>query len=172
MLKNPLYKTPLKFGLIGGLMAIVIFVFLYFLGQNPVLTNKKIPFGLILLPLFIFFSVKEYRDFRNQRQLRFWQGIVIGVINYLLIAIISAIFIWAFTTYIDKSLVDDMIAFGIQHLEKGKEGFIEIYGQEYYNQTVQSAKNTTAYHIALDDFVIKVLIGTLSTFIISIILRK
>ncbi len=172
MLKNPLYKTPIKFGIIGGLMAIGLFVFLYLIGQNPVLTNKKIPFGLILLPLFIFFSIKEFRDFHNQKQLRFWQGLVIGVINYLLIAIISAIFIWVFTTYVDKSLIDEMIEFGLKHLEKGKEGFIEIYGEAYYNQTVHTAKNTTAYQIALDDFVIKVLIGTLSTFIISIILRK
>lgn len=172
MFKNPIINVPLKFGVIGGGLAIALFILLYAMDQNPVLTNKKIPFGIILIPLFLFFSLKEFRDYHNQNQLRFWQGIVIGLINYLVIAIISAIFIWLFITYYDQSLITEMINFGLQHLEKGKEGFIEIYGQAYYDQTVLTAKNTTAYHIALDDFIIKALIGTLSSFIISIILRK
>lgn len=172
MLKNPLLKVPAKFGLIGGLLAATLFVILYAAGQNPLLTTKKMPFGIILVPLLVYFSIKEFRDYFNSRQLRFWQGLAIGFVNYLIIALISATFMLAFLSYYDQGLLQELINFNILNFERNKAGFVETFDQETYEKVLVDIRKTTVHHIALDDFVRKMLIGFISTFIISIFLRK
>ena len=172
MLKNPILKVALKFGLIGGLLAVTLFIILYALDQNPLLSTKKIPFGIILIPLLVFFSIKEFRDYFNGRELRFWQGIVTGFVNFLIIALISSVFIFAFLNFYDQELLQDLINFNIINFERNKEGFIETFDEATYNNVLADIRKTTVHHIALDDFTRKMLIGFISTFIISIFLRK
>lgn len=172
MLKNPILKVAIKFGLIGGLLAVTLFIILYALDQNPLLSTKKIPFGIILIPLLVFFSIKEFRDYFNGRELRFWQGIVTGFVNFLIIALISSVFIFAFLNFYDQELLQDLINFNIINFERNKEGFIETFDEATYNNVLADIRKTTVHHIALDDFTRKMLIGFISTFIISIFLRK
>lgn len=172
MLKNPIVKVSLKYGAIGGLLAIILLIVLYAVGQNPLLSTKKIPFGIILIPLLVFFSIKEFRDYFNNSELRFWQGLVIGFVNYLIIALISAAFIWAFLSYYDQEILKELINFNVLNFEQNKTGFIETFDQATYDKVLADIRKTTVYHIALDDFVRKMLIGFISTFIISIFLRK
>ena len=172
MLKNPILKVAIKFGLIGGLLAVTLFIILYALDQNPLLSTKKIPFGIILIPLLVFFSIKEFRDYFNGRELRFWQGIATGFVNFLIIALISSVFIFAFLNFYDQELLQDLINFNIINFERNKEGFIETFDEATYNNVLADIRKTTVHHIALDDFTRKMLIGFISTFIISIFLRK
>ena len=172
MLKNPILKVPAKFGLIGGLLAAILFIVLYAVGQNPLLSTKKIPFGIILIPLLVFFSIKEFRDYFNGRELRFWQGVVIGFVNYLIIALISSTFIFVFLNYYDQELLQELINFNILNFERNKSGFIETFDQDTYDKVLADIRKTTVHHIALDDFTRKMLIGFISAFIISIFLRK
>ena len=172
MLKNPILKVAIKFGLIGGLLAVALFITLYALDQNPLLSTKKIPFGIILIPLLVFFSIKEFRDYFNGRELRFWQGIVTGFVNFLIIALISSVFIFVFLSAYDQELLQDLINFNIINFERNKEGFIETFDETTYNNVLADIRKTTVHHIALDDFTRKMLIGFISTFIISIFLRK
>lgn len=172
MLKNPILKTGAKFGIIGGFLAAILFIILYVLDQNPLLTTKKIPFGIILLPLLVFFSIKEFRDYFNGGELRFWQGLVTGFVNYLIIALISSVFIFVFLSYYDQELLQELINFNILNFERNKAGFIETFDEDTYEKVLADIRKTTVYHIALDDFARKMLIGFIATFIISIFLRK
>ena len=172
MLKNPILKVSSKFGLIGGLLAVILFIILYSLDQNPLLSTKKIPFGIILIPLLVYFSVKEFRDYHNGGELRFWQALVTGFVNYLIIALISAAFILAFLSYYDYEILQELINFNVLNFEQNKAGFIETFDEATYDKVLADIRKTTAYHIALDDFARKMLIGFISTFIISIFLRK
>lgn len=172
MLKTPILRVPAKFGLIGGLLAAILFVILYAAGQNPLLSTKKIPFGIILIPLLVYFSIKEFRDYSNNGELRFWQGLVIGFVNYLIIALISGVFVLAFLSYYDRAILQELINFNVLNFEENKAGFIETFDQATYDKVLADIRRTTVHHIALDDFTRKVLIGFISTFIISIFLRK
>ena len=172
MLKNPIVKASVKYGVIGGLLAVILLIVLHAIGQNPILSTKKIPFGIILVPLLVFFNMKEFRDYFNNGELRLWQGLVIGFVNYLIIALISAIFIWAFLTYYDQEILKELINFNVLNFEQNKTGFIETFDEATYDKVLADIRNTTVHHIALDDFVRKMLIGFISTFIISIFLRK
>ena len=112
------------------------------------------------------------RDYHNQGILRLWQGLLGGLIIYLTIALISAIFIWAFIRYYNDAILTDYINFNILNIEDKRAALVETYDEATYQDLLQNIRETTAYHIALDEFIRKLLIGFISTFIISIVLRK
>ena len=101
-LKNNLIAVPMRYGAIGGGMVILLFIVFYFLDLDPLVNIKII--DVFILAIFIFFALKDFRDRYNNRQLHFWQGMTGGVINYLTIALVSAIFILVMTVIIDPEL--------------------------------------------------------------------
>ena len=172
MLKNPLVGVPLKFGFMGGVLSIGLFLTLHLIGENPLILTKRLPFAFILVPLFIFFSVKEFRDFKNGGTLHFWQGIIIGFVNYTIIALISSLFIWVFLERFHPETLTEFIQSSLLLIEKNKENTIKAYGLEIYENLLAEIENTTAYIIAVDDIVRKWLIGFFFTIVLSVILRK
>ncbi|MCZ6693088.1 MAG: hypothetical protein O6939_04205, partial [Bacteroidetes bacterium] len=56
---NPLLQVSVKFGLIGALLSIILFMVLYFIDLNPLINGKFSDF--ILIPIMVFFAIKEYR---------------------------------------------------------------------------------------------------------------
>lgn len=168
----PIVAVPVKFGLVGGAMTILLFLVIYFLGQNPLLVYGNFDFSFLLLPVFIFFSIKEFRDYKNHKQLGFWQSMAVGIISYVTMALISAFFIWFFLNFINSELVSGYIADRIQLIVHMKGELIEKLGTEMYEKTYHELESTTAYVIALDDFLKKIFIGLFLTLILSVILRK
>ena len=116
--------------------------------------------------------MKEFRNKFNDRKLHFWQGISGGVINYLTVAVISAVFIYIMTVVIDPELTTKYIESRLVLLEENRETLIDTINEETYHQTVAGIKETTATDLALDDFLKKSLIGLFLTIIIAVILRK
>ncbi|MDA1121586.1 MAG: DUF4199 domain-containing protein [Bacteroidetes bacterium] len=72
MIKNPLISVPLKFGLIGSGLFMAMFLVTYFIEKNPLIDLKL--FDFILIPIFLFTAMKQYRDYANDNILHFWQG--------------------------------------------------------------------------------------------------
>ena len=164
--------TPVKYGLFGALISMAVFTTLYYLRPNPILTTKGVPFEIILIPALVFFSIKEFRDYRNGGELRLWQGLAIGFVNYLIIALLSGVFITLFIRYYDPEILVDFINYNLIQFQENKAGIEETFDAETYEQVLIDIRKTTAYHIGLDDFMRKGVIGFFSTFIISIFLRK
>ncbi len=172
MIKSSLTKVALKYGLIGSLIPVLLFTVLHLLGKNPLLITKQIPFSLLLIPVLIFFCVKEFRDYRNSGELRFWQGLYLGFVNYILIALISAVFVWMFINYYKPEILEEFIDFNMLNFQEEKAGIVEQFDEDTYERLQIDIRGTTAYHIGLDEFIRNVLIGFFSTFIVSMFLRK
>jgi hypothetical protein len=162
--------VPIKYGAIGGLLLIVLFIALDVLDQNPLVNAKKI--DILLFLIFIFFCTKEYRDVYNHRSLTFWDGMLCGSINFLVMAVISAAFILLFTRFLKTGMVDDYIHNTIGYLEDNKEQFLEKENVQTYNQLISDVESTTARDLALDDFLKKSRIGIFLTIIVAVILKK
>lgn len=169
-LDNKLVAVPLKYGLIGGVVVILLFLIFYFLNLNPLVNIKMV--DIFILTIFILFALKEFRDRYNNRQLHFWQGMTGGVINYLTIAITSAIFILIMTVIIDPDMTTKYIESRIALLHENKQTLIDTMDEKTYIDTVAGVKGTTGFDLALDDFLKKSIIGLFLTIIISVILRK
>lgn len=169
-LKNNLFAVPLRYGVIGGGFAILLFLIFYFLDMNPLANIKMV--DMFLLAIFIFFALKEFRDRYNNRQLHFWQGMSGGVITYLAIAIISAIFILIMTVIIEPDMTTKYIDGLTKLLIDNRQSMVETINEESYAEALAGVAETTPFDLALDDFLKKSMIGLFLTIIIAVILRK
>jgi hypothetical protein len=169
-LENKLLSVPLKYGLIGGGISIILFLIFYFLQLNPLVNIKML--DLLLLAIFLFFALKEFRDVYNDKKLHFWQGMTAGMVNYLSIALISALFILVMTVIIDPQLTTNYIASRTALLNENKQMLVDTMDAVTFDEAMAGVKGTTGFDLALDDFLKKSIIGLFLTIIIAVILRK
>ena len=167
---KPIVKVPLKYGFFGGILVVIAIIVMNFFEGNPIVNSRILDF--FILPLFTFFSIKEYRDYYNAKELHFWHGIIIGYINVFTIAIISSLFIYIFISFIDQETLITYVTARVNEMINNKENLKETMGEEVYQSTLSNVKNITAFDVALDDLIKKSLIGLFVTIIISVILRR
>lgn len=168
----PILQVPLKFGAAASLLIIILLVFLYYIGKHPLLIPIFVDFRLLLLPIFIFLSIKEFRDYKNEKILQFWQGMFIGLVCYIVIGLLAGICIYIFSEIMEPEFLRDFIRISTQQLTENKEQFLEAIGPEAYNSALEKLPLTTSIDLAKDYFLKTIVIGVFFTIIISVILRK
>lgn len=168
--RNKLFAVPFRYGLLGGAVVLMLFLVFYFLELDPLVNIKMI--DLLILAIFIFFAVKEFRDQHNHRNLHFWQGMSAGVVTYVTIAVISSIFILLMTVMIDPEMTTNYIEGRIQLLNENKPTLVEAMDEKTFLEAVAGVEKTTPVDLAIDDFIKKSVIGLFLTIIIAVILRK
>lgn len=168
---HPLIRIPIRYGLIGIFLYGTLFLLLYFLGYNPLVAGRPWDFGFLLMPLMIFFAIKDFKVNHNSGELRFWQGMTAGFVTYFVLALGVALFIFVFLK-VDPAILDSYIQDRLALLENSKEHFVEQLGEDLFEEQVDRMSHTTAVVVALDDFWKKLLIGLFLTILIAAILRK
>ncbi|MDQ3535122.1 MAG: DUF4199 domain-containing protein [Bacteroidota bacterium] len=156
----------------GGILIVILFVVMVFFEINPLVASKKLDFGFIILPIFIFFSVKEFRDFKNEGKLRFWQAIALGMLTLFILSALSAIIVWSFLSLFSDDFLKQYIIDRTYLLEEYKPLILESTSEEVYERTFQDLQNVTPAILAFDDFLKKIFTGIFITLIISVILRR
>ena len=121
--------------------------------------------------LFIFFAGKEFKDFRNEGYLHFWQGISIGFI-----VLIPAVLIFSIAFYVIFEVNTELIV-GYKEGAKAflmdrKEIFLKEFSQEQLEEQIAAVDEVTTVQLLFSTFWKKIGAGFLVTPIISIILRK
>ena len=104
--------------------------------------------------------------------MHFWQGMTIGVLNYLTLAVLSAIFTLIFLSFIDSQLIDLYIEDRVTIIDLKKEELIEQMGEETYVKSREDVLSISSGVLALDDFLKKCLIGFTLTIPLSVLLRR
>ncbi len=169
MQKSPLIYVALKYGLIGSIIAIASFLGFYYLRENPLLSSKLLDVVIILI--FLIFSMKEFKDVYNNREFHFWQGMSIGMINYLTIALLSGLFVWIMVKFIDPQLLKSYIQERVQLIETNKNTIQNTFNEKTFQAALEGVRNTSPFDLALDDFLKNSIIGLFLTIIISVIFR-
>ena len=95
-----------------------------------------------------------------------------GLICYILIALITAISLWIFGGVIDTSFVSQYIEASIDSLNANREVFEETIGVEVLDNAIQNLPSTTANDLAFDYFLKSTPIGFILTLGISLLLIK
>ncbi|MBW3544147.1 MAG: DUF4199 domain-containing protein [Bacteroidetes bacterium] len=168
--KKPMLMAGLKYGAAGGGLAIVLFVVLWTIKENPLDAGRL--FDFFMLPLFIFFTLKELRDYRQGGRLAYWQGMTAGLFCYTTLALISALFIFIFLTYGGTDLLVQHQQENLAVLTDDPQTWIEQVGQQAYDKALKEIRELTALDLALDDFLKKALIGLFFTGIITLFFKK
>lgn len=169
------YRIPLKYGVIGALLGILLIVALFYAGRHPLLIPAMLDFRIILFAIFIFFGLKEFRDYHNNNILNFWQGMVISFIIYMIIGVVVGLFIILFANIVPQFLTD-YITGAVQGLELDKkqlvsEGDIRITPEEFDRQ-IMLLKEMKPSLLAVDYIIKSCFIGFFIAIILSVILRR
>jgi hypothetical protein len=170
--RHPLVRIPIRYAIIGTFFYGTLFLLLYFLGYNPLTTGRPWDFGFLLIPLMVFFSLKDFKTNFNYGELRFWQGMTAGFVTYFVLALGVACFIYLFLEVGDSNVLDGYIKDRMDLLVSSKEQFIAQLGEELYHEQLNKMSHTSALVVALDDFWKKLAIGLFLTILIAVVLRK
>jgi len=168
--KNQLIRTGVLYGAIGGAIVIVLMLGLYFMGRNPLIDIRIV--DVVVLSVFLVFSMREFRDKFNNGALHYWQGVSIGMVTYIVTALISAIFILVFVEFIKPDILQEYVTNRLELLDLNKQQLIDTINADAYEKAVEGVKKTKASDLALDDLLKKSFIGLFLTIIIAVILRK
>lgn len=164
---KPLIKVPVKFGLIGAGICVLMFFIQHWSDTNPLLEMQV--FSLFILPIFLFFGFKEYRDTFNNGLMSFSEGMTIGLIIYLLIGTLYGLFLVVTLNILDTTVImDEYMATNLQKLEESRSQF----SQQQYEESYQDHLNTTIYTPIKDIIMRTVIIGFLLTSLLSTILKR
>ncbi len=166
-----LIKTALLYGALCAGLLMVLFVVLFVGGKHPQMINPVLDIRLVLLPVFMFLSLKIYRDNLNGGVLHLWQGLIGGAIIVVVVGLLMMAFISIYGQ-LETEYVPRYVSEITQFFEKGRPAFVEQQGEEVLDAQLEKLPHTTAFALALDYFWKTLLIGVFWNIIISIIIRK
>ena len=164
-------QVALKYGFFSALLLCVVLVSLYYTDKHPLLIPVIYDVRILLLALFIFFAIKDFRDNKNGGEAHFWQGMIIGLLVAIFLGMFTAFGIMLFGV-IEQDFLSSYIELTMSQLTSNKDLFIESIGVEVYEKNLQNLPSTTLSDLALDYYLKTVAIGLFLTIIISIILRR
>lgn len=165
-----LLKISARYGLIGSALIVIMFLVFYFSDENPLQELQM--FDLFIIPIFVFFGVKEFRDRYNGELLQYWEGMTTGTIISLLIASITALFLYIFMAWIDSGLLPEHIQLMLNGLEETRDKIVEEMGADSYIESYDKVKVTTIQDIIVDSFAKKIIIGFLITSVVAVVLKR
>jgi hypothetical protein len=164
-------SVPIKYGSIAGLLGSAILVVLYYMDRHPFLIPVFVDYRLILFSVFIFFTLREVRDYYQGGILYFWQGIFASFIFTVTFAVLSSlillIFIWAVPEFLSS-----YIALSVEQLRLLPGEVIDSIGKDVYNRNLELLPATNVADLAFLYFWQSFMISLFISIILSVILRR
>lgn len=171
MKKSPLVGVSLRNGAIAGVLAAGLLIVLFYIGRHPMLVMPYADFRVLLFGIFIFFTLKEFRDSYQDGVLHFFQGMVGSFIMVMTAAILSALLVWAYAA-INSDFITEFIK---QGLEQAKLQFQQASTEKEKNALrviLENIPATNGRGMAMQHFAQSLIIGLFISIILSIVLRK
>lgn len=171
MFKKPLLQVPMKYGVIASGLLALLFVILYYSGKHPLFVPLFLDIRLIMLPVFMFFAMKDFRDSQNGGVLHFWQGLTIGFLTFITVGLLMSVFITLLSEY-SSSFLSDFISSNIELFEKKLKMLQEEKSRAIFQEQINKLPFTSTFDLALDYFFKTALIGVFLNIILAVVLRK
>lgn len=162
-------KTAYQFGALGGILSGISFYVLSLFNPDP--TNLNLVFGYVITPFAVFLAIKFYKEYANEGFLSFAEGMTIGAVTYLILAVISTLIIWVILVS-SPSLFEAIQASKLAVMEQNKALMIEQVGQKSFEITLSNLSKMSPWDITFNDGIWKFLPGMFFSILISLILKK
>ena len=166
---NKYLKTAYQFGALGGILSFSSFFILSLLNEDP--TNLNLVFGYLITPFAVYLAIRFFKEYKNDGFLSFAEGMTIGAVTYVLLALLSTIGIWLILESAPELFSAIQQAKGAV-LEASKVAIVAQVGQESFDLTEINIQKMNPFDVALNDGIWKIIPGMFFSIIISIILRK
>ena len=166
-----LVKVSLKYGLVAGALGSLILAGLYYMDRHPLVIPVYLDFRIILFAVFIFFTLREIRDYHQAGVLYFWQGIFSSFLFTVFFSVVSSLFLVVFIRVV-PAFLDSYIQLSMQQLESLPDAVVEKIGKEVYNRNVALLPGTKSADLAFLFFWQSFMISLFISIILSVILRR
>lgn len=169
---KPLLKVPLKFGLIAGVLGALLVIGLYFVGkQHPFMIPVFLDFRIFLFAVFIFFSLKEFRDYHQHGELYFGQAMLSSFIFVAIYAILASTLVIIFA-YAKPDFIQSFVAQFREQIGTWSKEDIDRIGKDNVARNLQALSTTNPFDLGFNYFKQSFWIGAVVSIILSVILRR
>ena len=170
-LTKTLLKVSARYGVAAGILAFILLLVMYYVGRHPFLTSPFLDFRILLFGIFIFFTLKEFRDYYQDGSLYFWQAMLGGWTVILIATIATSILLWLFGVW-DNDFVDSYIAQVTVYLKSFPQEDIDRIGKEIYERNLLALPATNIFDLIQTYFMQGIVIGFFVNIVLSVILRR
>jgi hypothetical protein len=168
---KPLIKVPLRYGLIAGILGAALTVGLYYIGPHPFLFDVYTDYRIFLFGIFIFFALKELRDYHQGGILYFSHAIVASLFFLIVYAILASAIIWIFAASVPE-FVQSYVRLYLEKFRTMPQEIIDKIGKSVYDRNLALIPSTNATDLAILYFGQCFVIGTFISILLSVIIRR
>lgn len=168
---SALLKISLRYGVVAGILTVVLLVLLFYMGRNPFLISPFLDFRIFLFGVFMFFAMKEFRDYHQEGYFYFWQGLFSGFVVVLAAAAIGALGLWIFGE-LEPGFLSSYIEGRMAYLKTFPKEDVERIGRDIYERNLKELPSTTIPSLVITHFAQGMIIGFFITTVLSVIVRK
>jgi uncharacterized membrane protein len=159
-------KTSMRYGLIGGLVMVVISLLLYLLNLHEITWLSTVVM-LGVLGVFIYLGLVEHRDKDLGGYMKYGRGVGTGTLIAVFMGIIGAVYLYIFLSFIDQSVITDA-------LNKTREAMVE---KDMSDEDIEQALRFTGmfmtpWAMAIMSIFGYAFYGVIEALIISIVVKK
>jgi hypothetical protein len=168
---SPLLTIAVRYGAIAAVLSIALNMAMFYMNRHPVMISPYLDFRVFLYGIFIFFSLKEYRDFHNEGALHFFQGMFGSFVLVATAGVLGSILYRIFGAF-ETNFIPEYVRLMTEYLNGWPEEDIARVGKETFERNLQSLPSTNMGQIATMYLVQSFGIGLFVSIIMSVILRK
>jgi hypothetical protein len=165
-----IFRTPLNYGSIAGLISFGIFLLIYVMGKNP-LGNMSL-LGIWVPVVFIYLGIKKHRDTFFKGYISFGQAFGQGALTSFIYASLFAILVYIFGIFVDDTIVDLFITEAIQAMDQVSGMLSEEMYNEMYDKFIEELEGITLSAISLSEFRSKLIWGIIISLVVAAFLKK
>jgi hypothetical protein len=170
-INSPFIKVPLLYAAIASVVAMALVLFLFYASKHPFLIPVYADFRIFLFGVFLFFSLKEYRDRHQQGILYFWQGMVGSYVFLLAFSVCVGVCLLMLGTA-DATFVSEFVRLFTEQARAFPPAEIERMGKENFERNLSAVADTNAFDMVQSYVTQNFLIGFFISIIITVVLRK
>lgn len=164
-----MWKVAIKYSVLAGVFESVLFHVSRSFAVHPLIDLSHLFFDIIILAIFITIASIEFKRYRNNGYLYFWQGMSIGFLVYTPAIIVFGLFL---LVYFDEGLLIEYRQLALLLIENQKDLYIDQFGQEQYDLQCEEIRNIGKNSLIQSSIIKKLIAGFFVTPVISIVLRK
>ncbi len=168
---SPLVSIGVRNGAIAATVSILLLVFMYYMGRHPLMGSPFLDFRILLFGIFIFFSLREFRDAHQDGTLYFWQGMMGSFIMVMVTATVASMLLLLFCS-IESTFIPSYIKAATEYFKAFPKEEIEQFGKDAFDRNLEILQSTNSKQVASSYFVKSMMIGLFVSIILSVILRK
>lgn len=168
---STLLKVCIKYALVAGALAFILAITTFYIGRHPMLISPFLDFRILLFGVFIYFSLREFRDFKQEGVLYFFQAMIGSGIVVVVASVVSTLGVYFFGS-LEPGFVNEYISGMSAYLKTFSKEDIERIGKEVFDSNLKALPATNMNELAATFFGQGLVIGFFVSIILSVIVRR